>query len=133
MNLKPYQIESTDHIELWKYFSLRADELKNHRWTIVTWMLGICIGLTAFILKTSGVIEKGKVVFSIPWIIVLIICLALLLTYTLIIWFSYGEHISRNHERSVRMCNLIIPLKTIIDGPKNNKSESKKLPQNERK
>ena len=59
MNLKPYQIKPTDHIELWKYFSQRADELKDRRWTIVTWMLGICIGLTAFILKASGVIENG--------------------------------------------------------------------------
>lgn len=86
-------------------------------------MLGICVGLTAFILKAAGVIEKGKVVLSTPWLMVLIICLALLVTYTLIIWSNNGKHIDRNQERSIRMRDLIIPLKNIIDGPENSKSE----------
>ena len=130
MNLKQHQIQPTDHIELWKYFSQRADDLKDRRWTIIAWMLGICIGLIAFILKVAGVVDHGKyVVLSTPWIIVLSVGLTLLLIYTFVIWFNYGKHIQRNQDRAIRMRDLIIPLRSIIDGNKISKSESTNLPE----
>ena len=46
--LQARSIEEDEYIELWQYFSDRADTLKDKLWTIATWLLALAGGLLAF-------------------------------------------------------------------------------------
>ena len=47
-SLQPYEIQPEDYIELWQYFSQRADDLLDRRWTIFTWLFGLGTGVGVF-------------------------------------------------------------------------------------
>jgi hypothetical protein len=111
---------SQGDFELWKYFSDRADGLKDKLWTFVTWLLGLMGVLLGFLTDTSTRLTSfgsdGLTVSSAWPALVLSVVGVLLCLLTLMIIVDYGQHIERNWDRAGRVVKRITGLKQILDG-----------------
>jgi hypothetical protein len=125
--------------EYWRYFSDRANELKDNLWTQVTWLLGLVGALIAFVVDQEIVSWSGDgmlLVKAWPALLLGFVGIGLCLFGTVLI-FDAGDHIKRNWLRQDYfsekiLINALVEEKKIrgektTDSQQNNKAKGNSL------
>lgn len=121
---KKYTLTPGDYINLWKYFSDRADTIKDKLWTISTWIFAILIAIIGFIVNTIANFESINAFFTSPWLFLVLSLFAVIICiYNFIIIFDYGKHIQNNWDRAKNLKDMITPLHEFLNPKKSKESD----------
>ena len=109
-------IEKDEYIELWQYFSDRADTLKDKLWTIATWLLALAGGLLAFTFSQEFVLfAPAGLSARQPLPALALACAGILVClFSFLVIDDYGKHIQRNWDRAGVVKDKIMPLEAIL-------------------
>ena len=115
---EPKKISPDEYIDLWKYFSDRADMLHDRLWTVGVWLLAMASAIIGFILN-RGLIELSPLHISQNPILAFgLACIGILICiYALKVTRHHREHMERNWDRASGLKEMITPLEEILDTP----------------
>jgi hypothetical protein len=121
-----YTITDRDHLDLWKYFQDRADNVKEAMFHSVTWSIGFAAAVFGFIITTRLDLSKWR--FTAPESVAGASFLGFLLcVYSLILVEESRKHILSNWDRAKCCKSQIIGLDAILDCvPPESKSPERK-------
>jgi hypothetical protein len=98
-----YRLTDEDHLDLWKYFQGRADDIKQAMFTTLTWTLGLASGLLGVIFVSVTTLDQEKSAIGLGELMVsaalsgLAIC-----SYAWLALSESARHIQGNWKRADR-------------------------------
>jgi hypothetical protein len=104
LDLKPERpLRADDYLELWKYFEARADDLKEHMFESVTWIIGFAAAVLGFIIGKFVDFSGPALAVKEEWLAVGFCGVGLLLcAYAGLMLAESADHIKGNWARSKR-------------------------------
>jgi len=105
--------DQLDHIDLWKYFESRGQDLKTAMLSLITWLTGFAGAVLAFALKEGMNFKTPGPLLSNASLSGL---LGLLGLGIVVIIYEYADHINRTFDRSDKVRSLDTSLDAIL-GP----------------
>ena len=109
--------DQLDHVDLWKYFESRGQNLKTAMLSLITWLTGFAGAVLAFALKegmnfkTPGPLHANAPLSGLLGLLGLGI-----VVYSHVIIYEYADHINRTFDRSDKVRSLDSSLDAIL-GP----------------
>jgi hypothetical protein len=98
--------ESDTLYDLWKYYSTKADDLKDKLWTTGTWLIALIGGLLALLFNTE-VVKFRNDFFQIvhvpsPCVAILISCIGVLISFysSYVVIRDFQDHVIQNWWRA---------------------------------
>ena len=109
--------DQLDHIDLWKYFESRGQDLKTAMLSLITWLTGFAGAVLAYALKEGMTFKApGPVLSNAPLAGLLGLLGMGIVVYSHVIIYEYADHINRTFDRSHKVRALDTSLDAIL-GP----------------
>ena len=126
-------LESGEKRGYWRYFSDRADTLKDNLWKQVTWLLGLAGALYVYIVDQELISWSidGRLLIKESPVLLLGLAGVVLCIFALLLIWDTGTHIKSNLWRQTHFSNNIPLLKEMFDAETNAKGEAKTQPPKE--
>jgi hypothetical protein len=104
--------DAGEHLEIWKFFSQRKEELQSRLYSFITWSFGALIAFVTFALeKWDSLCSNFKFWYLFFWAAIIIWgCIVTMIS------LKMKKHIKRNGDRQINAAELINGLKEIING-----------------
>lgn len=123
-----YSLSDKDHLDLWKYFQGRADNLKEVMFRTVTWTLSLGSGLLGVLVIILTDFDKDKAAIELPWAVAGTASAGL--TICLYAWFILNEsakHIQANWNRADLARAKIEGISSVLESAKSASKSTMKI------
>jgi len=127
-DLKMNDAEIRLRVDMWKFFSARADTLKDELHKMTIWIFGMAGGITAlifnkFIVQVEGPASLLKGLRTAPFAALALSGIGCLLcTHCLFLILDYGTHIKRNWKRAEKAMENVTLIREILVETRNGSS-----------
>jgi hypothetical protein len=111
-----YRLTGKDSLELWKYFSNHADQIKERLWTTFIWHFTALSALLGFIAKSFLQLDPSQNTINQPQLFSLFSFVGVLFcVFTILFVKGYGSHINYNWDCAKRSKEKVKRLDSIIN------------------